>query len=197
MPAGCRKGDGVARLELVYSVNGEAVASVTGGNVAITVPAGVLGKGLFKSADEAYCLLDASLEISGKGPVSEPAVAADPAPGELARRVGVRAHELSGLEAQQIVGELAGALPAHAVARRAGAVLALVLDKVLASSGPLLFLRGLIPWLGFQAENVPFTVERRLAGRTSYSLRRMIQLSVHGLLKTAWLGRLVDRRRRR
>ena len=57
-----------------------------------------------------------------------------------------------------------------------------VLDKVLASSGPLLFLRGLIPWLGFQAENVPFTVERRLAGRTSYSLRRMIQLSVHGLL---------------
>lgn len=57
-----------------------------------------------------------------------------------------------------------------------------VLDKVLASSGPLLFLRGLIPWLGFQAENVPFTVERRLAGRTSYSLRRMLQLSVHGLL---------------
>src|SRR5688500_12279440 len=57
-----------------------------------------------------------------------------------------------------------------------------VLEKVLASSGPLLFLRGLIPWLGFQAENVPFTVERRLAGRTSYSLRRMLQLSVHGLL---------------
>ena len=57
-----------------------------------------------------------------------------------------------------------------------------VVDKVLASSGPLLFLRGLIPWLGFQAENVEFTVERRLAGRTSYSLRRMLQLSVHGLL---------------
>ena len=57
-----------------------------------------------------------------------------------------------------------------------------VLDKVLASSGPLLFLRGLIPWLGFQAENVEFTVERRLAGKTSYSLRRMIQLSIHGLL---------------
>jgi dolichol-phosphate mannosyltransferase len=57
-----------------------------------------------------------------------------------------------------------------------------VLDKVLASSGPLLFLRGLIPWLGFQAEYVPFTVESRLAGRTSYSLRRMLQLSVHGLL---------------
>jgi len=57
-----------------------------------------------------------------------------------------------------------------------------VLEKVLASSGPLLFLRGLIPWLGFQAENVEFTVEPRLAGRTSYSLRRMFQLSLHGLL---------------
>ena len=57
-----------------------------------------------------------------------------------------------------------------------------VVEKVLASSGPLLFLRGLIPWLGFEAENVPFTVERRLAGRTSYSLRRMLQLSLHGLL---------------
>jgi dolichol-phosphate mannosyltransferase len=57
-----------------------------------------------------------------------------------------------------------------------------VLDKVLASSGPLLFLRGLIPWLGFQAEQVQFTVEPRLAGNTSYSLRRMLQLSLHGLL---------------
>ena len=57
-----------------------------------------------------------------------------------------------------------------------------VLEKVLASSGPLLFLRGLIPWLGFQAEQVPFTVEPRLAGNTSYSLRRMLQLSLHGLL---------------
>ncbi len=57
-----------------------------------------------------------------------------------------------------------------------------VLEKVLASSGPLLFLRGLIPWLGFQAENVEFKVEHRLAGRTSYSLRRMLQLSLHGLL---------------
>ena len=57
-----------------------------------------------------------------------------------------------------------------------------VLDTVLASAGPLLFLRGLIPWLGFPAETVPFTVQRRLAGRSSYDLRRMLRLSIHGLL---------------
>ncbi len=57
-----------------------------------------------------------------------------------------------------------------------------VVDKVLASAGPLLFLRGLIPWLGFPVETVPFEVEHRLAGRSSYDLRRMLRLSVHGLL---------------
>lgn len=57
-----------------------------------------------------------------------------------------------------------------------------VVDRVLASSGPLLFLRGLIPWLGFEATMVPFAVERRIAGRSSYDLRRMVRFSVHGLL---------------
>ena len=57
-----------------------------------------------------------------------------------------------------------------------------VVDEVLSSAGPLLFLRGLIPWLGFPVETVPFTVERRLAGRSSYDLRRMLRLSIHGVL---------------
>ena len=57
-----------------------------------------------------------------------------------------------------------------------------VVAQVLASAGPLLFLRGLIPWLGFPAETVEFAVERRLAGQSSYGLRRMLRLSVHGLL---------------
>lgn len=57
-----------------------------------------------------------------------------------------------------------------------------VVDRVLASSGPLLFLRGLIPWLGFPADRVPFRVEHRLAGSSSYGLRRMLRLSMHGLL---------------
>jgi polyisoprenyl-phosphate glycosyltransferase len=57
-----------------------------------------------------------------------------------------------------------------------------VVDQVLSSAGPLLFLRGLVPWLGFQTEYVPFEVQHRLAGTTSYSLRRMLRLSLDGLL---------------
>ena len=57
-----------------------------------------------------------------------------------------------------------------------------VVAQVLASAGPLLFLRGLIPWLGYPAETVEFTVQQRLAGRSSYDLRRMMRLSLHGLL---------------
>lgn len=57
-----------------------------------------------------------------------------------------------------------------------------VVEKVIASSGPLLFLRGLIPWLGYRTELIPFTVEPRLAGRSSYDLRRMLRFSAHGVL---------------
>jgi polyisoprenyl-phosphate glycosyltransferase len=57
-----------------------------------------------------------------------------------------------------------------------------VLDNVMRSAGPLLFLRGLVPWLGFQTEYVPFDVQHRIAGATSYTLRRMLRLSLDGLL---------------
>lgn len=57
-----------------------------------------------------------------------------------------------------------------------------VLEHVLASAGPLLFLRGLIPWLGYETAQVPFDAGRRIAGRTSYTLRRMVRLSIDGLL---------------
>lgn len=57
-----------------------------------------------------------------------------------------------------------------------------VLEHVLASAGPLLFLRGLIPWLGYETAHVPFDAGRRIAGRTSYTLRRMMRLSIDGLL---------------
>jgi polyisoprenyl-phosphate glycosyltransferase len=57
-----------------------------------------------------------------------------------------------------------------------------VLDSLLRSAGPLLFLRGLVPWLGFRTEYVPFEVHHRIAGTTSYSLRRMVRLSLDGLL---------------
>jgi polyisoprenyl-phosphate glycosyltransferase len=57
-----------------------------------------------------------------------------------------------------------------------------VLEQVLASAGPLLFLRGLIPWLGYETTHVPFDAGRRIAGRTSYTLRQMMRLSIDGLL---------------
>jgi len=56
------------------------------------------------------------------------------------------------------------------------------LDVLLASVGPLLFLRGLIPWLGYPVAYVPFTARRRLGGETSYTWFRMLRFSVHGLL---------------
>lgn len=57
-----------------------------------------------------------------------------------------------------------------------------VVDTVLASVGPLLFLRGLIPWLGFPVSQVTFRAPRRFGGRTSYTALRMLRFSIHGLL---------------
>jgi dolichol-phosphate mannosyltransferase len=57
-----------------------------------------------------------------------------------------------------------------------------VVDTLLASVGPLLFLRGLIPWLGFPVSHVAFRAPRRFGGRTSYTPLRMLRFSIHGLL---------------
>jgi polyisoprenyl-phosphate glycosyltransferase len=57
-----------------------------------------------------------------------------------------------------------------------------VVNEVLSSAGPLLFLRGLIPWMGYPVAFVPFRVEPRLGGQTSYTLRRMLRFSLDGLL---------------
>lgn len=57
-----------------------------------------------------------------------------------------------------------------------------VVKQVLTSAGPLLFMRGLIPWLGYKTSYVPFEAGPRIAGKTSYNLRRMMRLSVDGLL---------------
>jgi polyisoprenyl-phosphate glycosyltransferase len=56
------------------------------------------------------------------------------------------------------------------------------LDALLASVGPLIFLRGLIPWLGFRAAHVPFKAERRVRGVTKYTWFRMLRFSIHGIL---------------
>jgi dolichol-phosphate mannosyltransferase len=57
-----------------------------------------------------------------------------------------------------------------------------VVDAVLHSAGSQLFLRGLIPWMGFPTSYVPFEAARRVAGHSSYTWKRMIRLSVDGLM---------------
>ena len=57
-----------------------------------------------------------------------------------------------------------------------------VVERIVRSAGPLLFLRALIPWLGYQVSYVPFQVVRRRAGRSSYTWRRMLGLSIDGLM---------------
>jgi dolichol-phosphate mannosyltransferase len=57
-----------------------------------------------------------------------------------------------------------------------------VVDTVVHSAGSQLFLRGLIPWMGFPTVYVPFEAARRVAGRSSYTWKRMIRLSIDGLM---------------
>ena len=56
-----------------------------------------------------------------------------------------------------------------------------VVDTLLDSGGSLIFLRGLIPWLGYPISYVPFSARTRIAGHTGYTWRRMLRLSVDGL----------------
>ena len=57
-----------------------------------------------------------------------------------------------------------------------------VVDTVLHSAGSQLFLRGLIPWMGFPTDYVPFEAARRVGGRSSYTWKRMVRLSIDGLM---------------
>ncbi len=46
---------------------------------------------------------------------------------------------------------------------------------------PFLFLRGLIPWLGFRQCSIAYSADARFAGSTKYSLIRMGRLAIHGV----------------
>ena len=45
-----------------------------------------------------------------------------------------------------------------------------------------MFLRGLFTWMGFKQASVEYIAERRFAGQSKYSLSRMIQLAMAGIL---------------
>jgi dolichol-phosphate mannosyltransferase len=57
-----------------------------------------------------------------------------------------------------------------------------VLESVLATGGSMIFLRGLIPWLGYPISYVSFEARPRLGGRPGYTWRRMLAFSLDGLL---------------
>jgi glycosyltransferase involved in cell wall biosynthesis len=46
---------------------------------------------------------------------------------------------------------------------------------------PFLFLRGLIPWLGFKQCSIAYNPDSRFSGATKYSLIRMARLALHGV----------------
>ena len=55
------------------------------------------------------------------------------------------------------------------------------LEALLAHREVNLFLRGLIPQLGFQVALIPYARQARVAGTTKYSLRKMLRLAVDGI----------------
>lgn len=63
-----------------------------------------------------------------------------------------------------------------------------------------LFLRGIVPLLGFKSTNVYYKREERVAGYSKYDIRRMVRLAVNGicsfssapLMFILWLGMLVS-----
>jgi dolichol-phosphate mannosyltransferase len=44
------------------------------------------------------------------------------------------------------------------------------------------FLRGLIPWIGFRQIGVPYSADKRYAGRSKYSTGKMLRLAADGIL---------------
>lgn len=49
------------------------------------------------------------------------------------------------------------------------------------------FLRGLVPWLGFRETRLPYEVARRFAGASKYSLSKMVRLALDGILSFSML----------
>jgi polyisoprenyl-phosphate glycosyltransferase len=56
-----------------------------------------------------------------------------------------------------------------------------VVDAIIGLGERTLFLRGLIPWLGFRHCDIDYVPDDRLHGSSQYSLRRMLSLAVDGI----------------
>ncbi|HJR71411.1 MAG TPA: glycosyltransferase family 2 protein, partial [Gammaproteobacteria bacterium] len=56
-----------------------------------------------------------------------------------------------------------------------------VVDEILKFEEEGLFLRGLVHWVGYATTSVPFECGERHAGKSKYSLRKMLTLGWHGV----------------
>jgi len=56
-----------------------------------------------------------------------------------------------------------------------------VSDALLACEERFVFVRGLVPWLGFRRKAVPYTAQERYAGDTKYVFARMLRFALDGV----------------
>jgi len=56
-----------------------------------------------------------------------------------------------------------------------------VADALLACEERFVFVRGLVPWLGFRRKGVPYTARERYAGSTKYVFARMLRFALDGV----------------
>lgn len=56
-----------------------------------------------------------------------------------------------------------------------------VADALLACEERFVFVRGLVPWLGFRRKAVPYTARERYAGSTKYVFARMLRFALDGV----------------
>jgi len=56
-----------------------------------------------------------------------------------------------------------------------------VVDALVALPERVRFVRGLVQWIGFRRVLLPYKAKARMAGRTKYSLGKMVQLSLNGI----------------
>ncbi len=57
----------------------------------------------------------------------------------------------------------------------------IVADALLACEERFVFVRGLVPWLGFRRKGVPYAARERFAGSTKYVFARMLRFALDGV----------------
>jgi polyisoprenyl-phosphate glycosyltransferase len=56
-----------------------------------------------------------------------------------------------------------------------------VIDSLLKINESELFLRGMVKWIGFKQIGIPYVPEQRFAGESTYSVKALIKLALHGI----------------